>query len=370
MAQLLLAATEPPVRLIEVAPPVGENVPPQLLVLLGVVATCRPVGNASVTPRPVRVTVLPVGLVMVMVSVVLKPVPTAIELAANDLVIVGGISTARVAVAVPPVPPLLELTLPVVLVLTPAVVLVTLPVMVQLPLVGIEAPLMLTALLPTPPPVNVAPEQVVVAAVEKVIPLGSVSLTATPVRATVLAVGFVIVMVIVDVPVLTAMLAEPNDLVMVGADMTVSVAEAVVPVLVGLVELTVPVVLTLLPAVLAVTSTFTSQLPPIAMLPLARLIVPEPAVAVNVPPQVLLVFGTLATTTPLGNVSLTATPVRATVLAAGLVMVRVRVDVPPTRMPVGPNALTMVGGATAVNAAEAVVPVPPFVELTAPVVLV
>jgi len=52
--------------------------------------------------------------------------------------------------------------------------------MVQLPLVGIEAPLMLTVLLPTPPPVSVAPEQLVEAAVEKVIPLGRVSLTATP----------------------------------------------------------------------------------------------------------------------------------------------------------------------------------------------
>ena len=48
-------------------------------------------------------------------------------------------------------------------------------------------------------------------------PAGKVSLTATPVRATVLAAGLVMVMVIVDVPVVWAMLAEPKDLVMVGA---------------------------------------------------------------------------------------------------------------------------------------------------------
>jgi len=50
-------------------------------------------------------------------------------------------------------------------------------------------------------------------------------------------------------------------------------------------------------------------------------------------------------------------------------MVRVRVEVPPTAMLVGANALAIVGGDTAVSVAEAVRPVPPFVELTAPVVL-
>src|SRR5271169_3534773 len=287
MAQLLLAATVPPLRLIEVEAAVAPvRVPLQVFVELGVVATCRPVGNVSVTARPVRGTVLPVGLVMVSVSVVFEPVPTGIEPAANDLVIVGGFSTAMVALAVVPVPPLVELTAPVVFVLTPEVVLVTLPVMVQLPLVGIEAPLMLTVLVPTPPPVSAAPEQLVVAAVEKVIPGGRVSLTATPDSATLFA-GFVMVMVIVEVPVPTAMLADPNDLVMVGAASTARVALAVVPVP-PLVELTLPVTLFLVPLELAVTPTFTWQLAPgVAMDPPVRLMEPAPAFAVKVPPQVL-----------------------------------------------------------------------------------
>ena len=222
---------------------------------------------------------MPVGLVIVRVSGEVPP--AAIVGVPKDLVIVGGTSTATLATAVPPVPPSFELTLPVVLVLTPDVVLVTLPVMVQLLLVGIEAPLMLTALLPTPPPVCVAPEQLVVAAEEKVIPLGRVSLTATPVRGTVLPVGFVIVMVIVEVPVVTAMLAEPNALAMVGADTAVNVADAVVPVP-PLVELTVPVVLTLLPAVVAVTFTEAVHVPPIAMVPPLKLIELAPAVGLNV----------------------------------------------------------------------------------------
>jgi hypothetical protein len=85
---------------------------------------------------------------------------------------------------------------------------------------------------------------------------------------------------------------------------------------------------------------------------------------------VLPAFGVPATTTPEGNVSLTATPASATVLAAGLVIVRVRVEVPPTAMVDGANPLVIVGGAATVKVFEAVRPVPPFVELTAPVVLV
>jgi len=199
------------------------------------------------------------------------------------------------------------------------------------------------------------------------IPAGNESITPAPVSATVFTDGLANVRVRVEVP-LTGMLVEENDLVIVGGAMMARPAEAVVPVP-PFDELTAPVVLVMLPAVFAVTSTFTSQLPPTPIDPPVRLMELVPEFAVKVPPQVLLVFGTVATTTPLGNVSLTATPVRATVLAAGLVMVRVRVEVPPTRMGEVPNALAMVGGATAVKVAVAVRPVPPFVELTAPVVL-
>src|SRR5215472_13949870 len=68
--------------------------------------------------------------------------------------------------------------------------------------------------------------------------------------------------------------------------------------------------------------------------------------------------------------SFNVTGLRATVFAAGLVMVIVSVVVPPTGMRVGLNALATTGGATTVNVAVLLVaPVPPLVELTVPVVL-
>ena len=68
--QILFGATGivPPVKLMDVAPVVGANVAdPQLAdrVMLGDVATCKPVGNASVNATPVSATVFSAGLVMV-----------------------------------------------------------------------------------------------------------------------------------------------------------------------------------------------------------------------------------------------------------------------------------------------------------------
>jgi hypothetical protein len=80
--------------------------------------------------------------------------------------------------------------------------------------------------------------------------------------------------------------------------------------------------------------------------------------------------GEAATTRPLGRVSEKATPASATVLAGGFVRVKVIVDVPPGGIDVGLKPLEMVGGATTtrVEVLETV-PVPPSVEVTAPVVL-
>src|SRR5260221_210940 len=98
---------------------------------------------------------------------------------------------------------------------------------------------------------------------------------------------------------------------------------------------------------------------------------PLPATAVIVPlPQVPVMFGVAATTRPAGRLSVNATPLSATVLAAGLVMVNVSVLVPFNGIEVGLNALAMVGGATTVRGAVLlVVPVPPSVEVIAPVAL-
>jgi hypothetical protein len=72
---------------------------------------------------------------------------------------------------------------------------------------------------------------------------------------------------------------------------------------------------------------------------------------------------------PDGSVSVNATPVSETVLADGFVTVKVSEVVPFSAMPEAPNALLMDGGATTARFAEAVPPVPPFAEVTAPVVL-
>src|SRR5204863_1450445 len=98
-----------------------------------------------------------------------------------------------------------------------------------------------------------------------------------------------------------------------------------------------------------------------------KVIVPG-AVVVNVPPQTA-VGPEFATATPAGNVSLKLTPVRLTA-AFGLVSVNVSVVVPFSKTLEAPNALLMVGAATTVIIAVAMFPVPPFVEVTAPVVLV
>ena len=108
-------------------------------------------------------------------------------------------------------------------------------------------------------------------------------------------------------------------------------------------------------------------MPPAAIVAPVKLM-PVGFVVVKVPPQTVEVL--LATVSPVGSVSVNATPVRATVLAAGLVIVNVSDDVLFNWVLVGLNALAIEGGATTVmGAVLLVVPVPPSVEVIAPVVL-
>jgi hypothetical protein len=95
---------------------------------------------------------------------------------------------------------------------------------------------------------------------------------------------------------------------------------------------------------------------------------PVGAVVVNVPPHTVDVL--FATVSPVGSVSVNATPVSDEVLGAGFVMVNCNDVVVFSAMLVGLNALAMDGGAITVRFAVAVLPVPPSVEVTAPVVLV
>src|SRR5579859_3780676 len=125
-----------------------------------------------------------------------------------------------------------------------------------------------------------------------------------------------------------------------------------------------------MPEAVPVTFTTTVQEVFTAILPPVRLMLVDPATAVAVPPQVLdSPFG-VATTSPMGSVSVKATPASATVLAAGLVMVKVSVVVPFNGIDAAPKALAIEGGATTARTAVLLVaPVPPSVEVIAPVVL-
>ncbi len=105
----------------------------------------------------------------------------------------------------------------------------------------------------------------------------------------------------------------------IGA-VTLTLAEAVPPVPPS-VEVTFPVVLFFTPALVAVTLTEKVQLPMAVRLPPLRMIVPDPAVAVIVPPQ--LPFSPLGVeiTRPGGSVSVKPMPVNA-VEVLGLFIVK------------------------------------------------
>jgi hypothetical protein len=155
---------------------------------------------------------------------------------------------------------------------------------------------------------------------------------------------------------------------MVGGVATDRFAVAVLPVP-PFVDVTLPVVLTKFPDAVPVTFTVTVQLLLAAMVPPVSEMLPEPATAVAVPPQVLVSPLGVATTSPAGKVSVNATPVSATALAPGLVMVKVKDVVPFSGIAAAPKALAIDGGATTLIEADAVPPVPPSVDVTFPVVL-
>src|SRR5580658_7768615 len=116
------------------------------------------------------------------------------------------------------------------------------------------------------------------------------------------------------------------DLVMVRSGFTrVMGADAVLPVP-PFVEVTAPVVLVKLPLAVPVVFTVIVQEEFTAIVPVAKVMEPEPAVAVTVPPQVLVKAFGVETTIPAGKVSVKATPVSAAAFATGLVSVKVRVE--------------------------------------------
>src|SRR5205085_1250059 len=146
-----------------------------------------------------------------------------------------------------------------------------------------------------------------------------------------------------------------------------------------------PVVLFFTPSVVALTCTVTEQNPLArfvgiealvrgrngggpagANAPPLNVISDPPMAPVTVPPQVLSSID--ATCNPAGKVSLNAIPVSVT-LSLGLPMVNCRPTVPFSPTASAPKVLLMLGGKATVTSAEAVLPVPPLVEVTLPVVL-
>ncbi len=357
----LLTAIVAPVSAIPVGA-VVVSVPPQTVAVA--FATVSPVGNVSVKATPVSATVFAAGLVMVNVSEVVAF--RAMLLGLNTLAIDGGATTLIEAEAVPPVPPSVEVTFPVVLFCVPAAIPVTFTEKVQEPLAAIVPPLRLITFVPAVAVIVPAPHVPVRPfGVEITRPAGRVSLKATPVSATVVL-GLVMVK-LSEVEPFSGMLAAPKAFVMVGGPTTVIEALEVLPV-----PPSVEVTWTLLfftPAVVPCTFTETVQEALPARVPADKLMLPDPATAVAVPPHVLFRPDGVATTRPAGKLSVKAIPFSVTAVL-GFWIVKVSDVVPFNGMLAAPNALVIDGGAATVKLAEAVLPVPPLVEVTFPVVLV
>src|SRR5258708_20442414 len=115
--------------------------------------------------------------------------------------------------------------------------------------------------------------------------------------------------------------------------------------------------------------TDTVQLAVAAKVAVDKLTEPEPGSAVAVPPHVLFRLFGFATTNPAGRLSVKAIPLSAT-FVFGLLMVNVSDVVPFNGICAAPKALAIVGGLATVRFDVAVLPVPPLVEVTLPVVLV
>src|SRR6266849_2724163 len=245
-AHELLIPIPPPLRLMEVLLAAAVNVPPQLSLALGTAATCRPVGKLSVTATPLKA--VPVlGLVMVKVRVEVPP--TEVVVGEKALLILGGATTVRPADAVLPVPPLLEVTLPLVLVYDPAVAPVTVTLNWHWLLVLMPAP---DNVIPVGEVVVSVPPQIVAELLATVSPVGSVSVNPTPVSATGFVAGLVMVNVSDVVP-FRATVEEPNAFAIEGGPSTASVAVLLVPPAPVSFELTAPVVLLFSPTLVPVT---------------------------------------------------------------------------------------------------------------------
>ncbi len=185
--------------------------------------------------------------------------------------------------------------------------------------------------------------------------------------------GFGLLMVKVKGNEFTTVLdAAPNDLLIAGgaitAGTTVTTTVEVLPAP-PFVEVTATLLLCA-PVAVPVTLTEKVQEEPPAIVAEVSDTLPDPATAVIVPPPQLPArpLG-VDTTKPAGRESVNATPVRGTPF--GLLIVKLRVVVPPTPMDAAPNTFVMTGGVglgggagRTVTEATDVLPVPPSEEPT------
>jgi len=177
---------------------------------------------------------------------------------------------------------------------------------------------------------------------------------------------FAMVKLSVVVP-FNGMVDAPKAFVIDGGATTVIGAVLLARPVPPFVELTAPVVFVNAPAVVPVTSTETVHGPLVPIEPPLRLTDVALATGVNVPPQVFDPPGLLATTRPAGKLSVKPTPVSD--IEFGLLRVKVSNVEPFSGIVDAPKAFVIVGGASTVSGAVLLAaPVPPLVELTAPVV--
>jgi hypothetical protein len=178
---VLLVAIVPPVRLANPELATAVAVPPQVFVNPFGVATTSPAGSVSVKATPVSATAFATGLVIVKVNEVVPL--SGMPAAPKAFAIEGGAITLTLAEAVPPMPPSVEATLPVVLFFVPAVVPVTFTANVHDELCASVAVARLTAPAPAVAvivPLPQVPDKPL--GVETTSPAGSVSLKAMPLR--------------------------------------------------------------------------------------------------------------------------------------------------------------------------------------------
>jgi hypothetical protein len=124
------------------------------------------------------------------------------------------------------------------------------------------------------------------------------------------------------------------------------------------------------PADVAVTLTLNVQEALAARVAPLKLTVPEPAVAIIVPPphDPVSPFG-VETTSPAGKVSVNAMLV-AELVESGFIMVKLRIVLPPTVIVVGEKLLLITGGSTMVKVvggpSKLKYPVPPLAAIGVP----